>query len=60
METHLTVGQVAQFFNVPTWRIRRIVDGLNVELPRAGNYRLIPRSLLGQIALKLQPLAVTA
>ena len=47
--SHLTVGQVAEFFAAPEWRVRRIVDSLNVKVPRAGLYRLIPRDLLPMI-----------
>ena len=51
---HLTVGQVAEIYDVPAWKIRRVVDALDVEIPRAGLYRLIPRNLLGIIATELQ------
>ena len=53
-QSPLTVGDVAQVFGVKTWRARRVVDSLDVELPRAGSYRLIPRSLLGRIAVELE------
>ena len=49
----LTVGQVADFFGAPDWRVRRIVDSLGIEIARAGHYRLIPRTLLPAIAAKL-------
>jgi hypothetical protein len=51
--SHLTVGQVADFFQTPEWRIRRIVDSMGADIPRAGLYRLIPRSLLPAIGAKL-------
>ena len=51
---HLTVGQVAGIYGVPDWKIRRLVDSLDADIPRAGLYRLIPRSLLGTIAIELQ------
>ena len=54
MQTHLTVGEVATLYGVPTWRIRRLVDSLDVDIPRAGRYRLIPRFLLVAIAVELQ------
>ena len=50
---HLTVGEVARLFSVDDWRVRRVVDGLDSELPRAGLYRLIPRHLLPTIAIEL-------
>jgi hypothetical protein len=52
--THLTVGQVAEIFQAPEWKVRRIVDSLGAEIPRAGLYRLIPRPMLTAIGAKLQ------
>lgn len=52
--SHLTVGEIAKIFDAPEWKIRRIVDSLPDEIQRVGRYRLIPRSLLASIALKLQ------
>jgi hypothetical protein len=53
LASHLTTGQVAEFFRVPEWRIRRIVDSLDCDIPRAGLYRMIPRDVLPAIAAKL-------
>ena len=53
-KSHLTIGEVANTFAVPTWKIRRVVDSLDVEIPRAGLYRLVPRAALGLIAVELQ------
>ena len=50
----LTVGEVATIYGVPAWKIRRLVDAMDAEIPRAGLYRLIPRSLLGRIAIELE------
>lgn len=50
---YLTVGSVAELFGVETWVIRRIVDQLDDEVPRAGQYRLIPRELLRSIEVRL-------
>ena len=36
----LTITQVASHFGVPAWKIRRLVDSLDIEIPRAGLYRL--------------------
>ncbi len=52
--SHLTVGDVAKMFGVPNWKVRRIVDGLGADIPRAGQYRLVSRELLGLIAIELQ------
>ena len=46
----LTVGQVADILGAPEWKVRRIVDSLDTEIPRAGLYRLVPRSMLSEIA----------
>lgn len=52
--SHLTVGQTAKLYGAPDWKVRRIVDSLGADIPRAGQYRLIPRELLGLIAIELQ------
>lgn len=57
--THLTIGEVAQFFGAPAWRIRKIVDSLTVPIPRAGLYRLVPRVCLPTIGAALQQATVT-
>lgn len=53
---HVTTGEVAQFYGSPLtdWRVRRAVDALLTDVPRAGRYRLIPRGLLGPLASELQ------
>lgn len=52
---YLTVPEVAAFYDIPDWKIRRVVDSLDVDIPRAGNScRLISRSLLGVLATELQ------
>ena len=50
----LTVPQVADLYGVPPWRVRRTVDKLDADLPRAGLTRLIDRSLLAEVAVELQ------
>lgn len=59
LASHLTTGQVAAFYAVPEWRIRRIVDSLDCDIPRAGLYRMIPREALPAIAAKLHVKAKT-
>ena len=51
--THLTIGDIAEFYGEPGWKIRRIVDALPDDIPRAGRYRLIPRELLPKIGVVL-------
>ena len=50
----LTVGEIAEFYGEPDWKIRRIVDALPDEIQRVGRYRSIPRSLLPKIGAILQ------
>ena len=52
--SHLTIGEIASLFNQPAWRVRKCVDSLGIEIPRAGQYRLVPRDLLGRIAVELE------
>ena len=53
-KTHLTVGEVASIYDAPAWLVRRVVDSLGVEIPRIGQYRLIPRSELPAIGIEIQ------
>jgi len=59
-EIHLTVGQLAERFQQPDWRIRRVVDGLDADVPRAGQYRLVPHSMLPDLEAELQRLGLVA
>ena len=52
--SHLTVGQVAEIYQAPEWKVRRVVDSLDADLPRVGRYRLVPRAMLAAIGAKLQ------
>ena len=54
ISSHLTIGDIAKTFGVTEWRARRAVDSLSQEIPRAGRYRLVPRSLLGEVAVELK------
>ena len=53
--THLTVGEVSTIFGAPAWRIRRVVDRLDANLPRIGQYRVTPRDMLPRIGTDLAP-----
>ena len=50
----LTVGDVAELLRVAPWQVRRAVDSIGVVLPRAGQYRLIPRGLVPAIEADLR------
>lgn len=52
--SHLTIGDIAEFYGEPDWKIRRIVDSLPDAIPRAGRYRLIPRDILPKIGVVLE------
>jgi hypothetical protein len=60
MVEFLTVSQTAEYLSayygcsIPTWKTRRAVDALDIEIPRAGNYRLIPRTALDHLAESLR------
>jgi hypothetical protein len=49
-----TVGKLAAKYERPEWLLRRIVDSFGLELPRAGQYRLVPSHLLGRIEQELR------
>ncbi len=53
-KSHFTIGEIAALNDAPAWKVRRVVDGLDAEIPRAGLYRLVPRELLGAVAAKLE------
>jgi hypothetical protein len=53
-KTHLTTGELAAHFGRPGWQIRNAVDALDIPIPRAGLYRLVPRELLPHIEAELR------
>jgi hypothetical protein len=40
--------------NRTTWKVRRAVDSIGADIPRAGQYRIVPRNLLGKIAAEIE------
>jgi excisionase family DNA binding protein len=52
--SNLTVGQVSQSLGLPPWKIRRLVDSLEVPIERFGRNRLIPAALIGTIAVEAE------
>jgi hypothetical protein len=46
---HLTVGDIARLKGVPHQVVRRIVDRLLPDAPRAGLYRLVPAEELPRV-----------
>jgi len=50
---HLTVGQVAAVTDRPPWEVRRVVDQVIPDAPRAGQYRLVPRDRLADVCAEL-------
>jgi hypothetical protein len=52
-EAFLTIGELAQQVKAPIWKVRRVVDALRRDLPRAGLYRLVPLDMLPQIVERL-------
>jgi len=54
MSEFLTIGQLAEHFREPEWKVRRAVDSLAVAVPRAGLYRLVPVELLDDVSRRLR------
>ena len=54
MKSTMTTMEAARELGVADWRIRRLVDALQLGLERAGTYRLIPRTLLPLIERELR------
>lgn len=54
-KSFFTVGQLADRLHEPEWKVRRAVDSLDTEIPRAGQYRLVPSEMLPEIDAKLHP-----
>ena len=54
MANPLTVGDVARMLGVEDWQVRRVVDRLDVDVPRVGLYRLIPPELIQPIVAGLR------
>ena len=53
-KSHYTTGELAVLFGVPGWAVRRAIDALGEDVPRAGLYRLVPQKLLPRLLAKLQ------
>jgi hypothetical protein len=49
-----TIGELAEHYHEPEWKIRRVVDAIDPHVARAGQYRLVPHDLLAAIGDKLQ------
>lgn len=49
----LTIGQLSRRYSAPAWLIRFIVDRLGT-VPRIGQYRIVPPSMLPQIETELR------
>jgi hypothetical protein len=45
---------VAEHHGVAVWQARLVIDGLGVEIPRAGLYRLVPVGLLERVGMELR------
>jgi hypothetical protein len=53
-KSYYTTGEIAALYGVPCWAVRRVIDALGGDVPRAGLYRLIPCDLLGRVKEKLR------
>jgi hypothetical protein len=45
----LTVGQVSRRLSVPAWKVRSVVDSLGIQIPRAGQYRLLSPDVVERV-----------
>lgn len=52
--SHLTTGELAALFGLADWQIRRAVDALPDDVPRAGLYRLLSRDLLPKLVEEMK------
>lgn len=52
-QSFFTIGQLAERYREPQWRVRRAVDSLKTAVPRAGQYRLVPAEALPELAAEL-------
>lgn len=50
MPDFYTTRQIAELLKQPEWLIRRVVDGLEMPVPRFGGKRAIPAARLAEIA----------
>ena len=49
----MTTGQLAELLGVSRHRVRRCVDRIEPDAPRAGRYRLVLRSAIPRLVLEL-------
>jgi hypothetical protein len=49
-----TIGELARRTGLPEWRVRRAVDRLRPDAPRAGQYRLISPPLAREVEALLR------
>lgn len=49
-----TTGQLARENGVPTWKVRRVADPVDIPLPRAGLYRIVTAEAEALILAELQ------
>lgn len=49
-----TIGELSREIGVPTWKIRRVVDALDIAIPRAGQYRLVTPDVESRICDELR------
>ncbi len=51
---YATVGELARLFTVKNYQIREVVDEFAEPVPRAGLYRMVPRTRVPEVAAGLQ------
>ena len=51
---YLTIGEIARKLDVPAWLVRRAVDSVCPDMPRAGLYRLVPEAQLAAVSAEIR------
>lgn len=52
--TTKTLGDLSRETGVPLWKTRRVADGIGIDLPRAGQYRLVTPDAEQRIRAELE------
>ena len=60
LDTHLTTGQLRQKLradfdrDIPLWKLREVIDGLALTVPRVARARMLPKDLLPSVVRRLR------
>jgi hypothetical protein len=54
MKAQYTTAEISRILGAKSWQVRRAVDALGLQIPRAGLYRLIPSEMLELVEAELR------